>query len=85
MENVTKNNMLIDPSVETLLKAFRIFNECGLIKEDLQFDPEHYIRTVVIPGWNLILENKFEIKTDACGGFINTELSNDTIATNKTH
>ena len=56
--NATKNNMLTDQSVETLLKAFRIFNKCGLIKEDLQFDPEHYIRTVVIPGWNSILENK---------------------------
>ena len=47
-----------EPNVETILKAFWIFNECGLIKEDLQFDPEHFIRTVVVPGWNTILENK---------------------------
>lgn len=45
------------PSIETLLKTFQIFKESGLIKEDLQFDPEHYIRTVVIPGWNKIIKS----------------------------
>lgn len=41
-----------NPSVETLLKAFWEFDKHGLIKEDLCFDPEHFMRTVIKEHWN---------------------------------
>ena len=41
-----------NPSVETLLKAFLEFDKHGLIKEDLCFDPEHFMRTVIKEHWN---------------------------------
>ena len=34
------------PSVETMLKLFWFFDKHGLIKEDLCFDPEHFMETV---------------------------------------
>lgn len=39
------------PSISTLLKVFNMFEEHGLIKDDLSFDPEHFIRTVIIPNF----------------------------------
>ena len=40
------------PSVEMLLHAFRMFDEHGLIRDDLCFDPEHFMETVIIPHWD---------------------------------
>jgi hypothetical protein len=40
------------PSVETLLQAFWMFDHHGLIKDDLCFDPEHFIETVIIKQLN---------------------------------
>jgi hypothetical protein len=39
------------PSVETLLKAFHMFDEHGLLKGDLCFDPQHFMETVILPHW----------------------------------
>ena len=36
------------PSVEVIMKIFKIFDKHGLLKDDLCFDPEHYIRTRLI-------------------------------------
>lgn len=41
-----------NPSVENLLKVFWEFDEHGLIKDDLCFDPEHFMRTVIKEHWN---------------------------------
>ena len=40
------------PSVEQLLHAFWMFDKHGLIKEDLCFDPEHFMETVILEHWN---------------------------------
>jgi hypothetical protein len=40
------------PSVETLLQAFWMFDHHGLIKDDLCFDPEHFMETVIREKWN---------------------------------
>ena len=37
---------------EEILKIYKIFEEHGLIKDDLCFDPEHFIETVVIEQLN---------------------------------
>lgn len=37
---------------QELLKAFKMFDKYGLIKEDLCFDPEHFIETVILEHWN---------------------------------
>lgn len=42
----------VAPSVEVLMKVFRIFDSHGLIKNDLCFDPEHFMETVVLEHWN---------------------------------
>ena len=39
------------PSTELLLKVFRLFDEHGLIRDDLCFDPEHFMETVIRPHW----------------------------------
>lgn len=39
------------PSTELLMHAFKMFDEHGLIKDDLCFDPEHFIDTVIRPHW----------------------------------
>ena len=39
------------PSVETLLKVFHMFDEHGLLKGDLSFDPRHFMETVILPHW----------------------------------
>ena len=40
------------PSIELLMKVFRIFDKHGLIRDDLCFDPEHFMETVVKEHWN---------------------------------
>ena len=40
------------PSVKLLMKVFRIFDKHGLIRDDLCFDPEHFMETVVRYHWN---------------------------------
>ena len=40
------------PSTELLMKVFRIFDKHGLIRDDLCFDPEHFMETVVREHWN---------------------------------
>lgn len=40
------------PDTQTLLKVFRIFDKHGLIRDDLCFDPEHFMETVVREHWN---------------------------------
>lgn len=39
------------PSTEVLLKIFWMFDEHGLIKDDLCFDPEHFMDTVIRVHW----------------------------------
>ena len=39
------------PSVELLMKVFRVFDKHGLIRDDLCFDPEHFMETVVREHW----------------------------------
>jgi len=39
------------PSTETLLKVFWMFDEHGLIRDDLCFDPEHFMETVIKVHW----------------------------------
>lgn len=39
------------PTVETLLHVFRMFDQHGLIRDDLCFDPQHFMETVIIPHW----------------------------------
>ena len=40
------------PDTQTLLKIFRMFDKHGLIKEDLCFDPEHFMETVIREHWD---------------------------------
>ena len=40
------------PDWRTILKAFWMFEQRGLIKEDLCFDPEHFIKTIIMEHWN---------------------------------
>ena len=40
------------PDTQTLLKIFRMFDEHGLIKDDLCFDPEHFMETVIREHWD---------------------------------
>lgn len=47
MQMVKKN-----PSVETMLKLFWEFDKHGLIRDDLCFDPEHFMETVIKFHWN---------------------------------
>ena len=35
-----------NPSVETMLKLFWFFDSHGLIRDDLCFDPQHFMETV---------------------------------------
>jgi len=42
----------IAPPTELLMKVFRIFDKHGLIRDDLCFDPEHFMETVVRVHWN---------------------------------
>ena len=37
-----------NPDWRLILKVFRLFDEHGLIRDDLCFDPEHFIRTVIM-------------------------------------
>lgn len=46
------------PSISTVLKLFKLFDEYDLIKDDLSFDPEHFIRTVIIPNFEEVTDNK---------------------------
>ena len=39
------------PSTETLLKIFWMFDEHGLIRDDLCFEPEHFMDTVIRTHW----------------------------------
>lgn len=41
-----------NPCLETLLKVFYMFDEHGLFKDNLCFDPQHFIETVIIPNFN---------------------------------
>ena len=41
-----------NPSVETMLKLFWEFDKHGLIRDDLCFDPEHFMETVIKFHWN---------------------------------
>ena len=36
------------PDWRLVLKVFNLFDKHGLIKDDLCFDPEHFIRTVIM-------------------------------------
>ena len=36
----------INPSVETMLRLFWFFDKHGLIRDDLCFDPQHFMETV---------------------------------------
>ena len=40
------------PSTKLLMKVFRVFDRHGLIRDDLCFDPEHFMETVVRFHWN---------------------------------
>ena len=40
------------PSTQTLLKIFWMFDKHGLIKDDLCFDPEHFMETVIKEHWD---------------------------------
>lgn len=46
------------PSTKALLKIFWMFDKHGLIKEDLCFDPEHFMETVIREKWNNWNEEK---------------------------
>ena len=37
---------------DMVMKIFKVFDEHGLIKDDLCFDPEHFIETVIIKQLN---------------------------------
>lgn len=39
------------PSTSLLLKVFHLFEKHGLIRDDLCFDPEHFMDTVIRPHW----------------------------------
>ena len=39
------------PTVGVLMKVFRIFDDRGLIRDDLCFDPEHFMEMVVREHW----------------------------------
>jgi hypothetical protein len=39
------------PSTELLMHAFEMFDKHGLIRDDLCFDPEHFMDTVIRPHW----------------------------------
>lgn len=49
---VWEKNVEESPSVDTLLKVFKMFEEHGLIKDGLSFDPEHFMETVIMEHWN---------------------------------
>ena len=40
------------PDTQMLMKVFHIFDKHGLIRDDLCFDPEHFMETVVREHWN---------------------------------
>jgi len=37
---------------DTVLEIFKIFDAAGLIRDDLSFDPEHFIETVILEKLN---------------------------------
>lgn len=46
------------PSTNMLLQLFKFFEKHGLIRDDLCFDPEHFMETVVKVHWRKWLREK---------------------------
>lgn len=45
-------NKLEVPSIEVAMRLYKLFNKHGLFKDDLCFEPEHFISTVILPKFN---------------------------------
>lgn len=50
-KNSTKSKRRV-PSKSTIMRIFKMFDNYGLLRDDLSFDPEHFIETTIIPHFN---------------------------------
>lgn len=51
MNNKEKRDKSQIPDTKTLLKIFWMFDKHGLIRDDLCFNPEHFMETVIRVHW----------------------------------
>ena len=58
------------PSTELLMHAFEMFDKHGLIRDDLCFDPEHFIDTVIRPHWFDGTPNEFRLGQEVIISFM---------------
>lgn len=58
------------PSTELLMHAFEMFDKHGLIRDDLCFDPEHFMDTVIRPHWFDGTPNEFRLGQEVIISFM---------------